>query len=206
MAPGVAVAVPCDGLYPEAFRHLPVARSATATSELRKESPPPRPDIMRYLLRQKMLSLADSFQIKNENGDDAFLVNGTVFSLGKKLALEDMAGNPLLAIEQQLMSWGPSYTISRDGAQIALVKKELFNFFSYRFTIELDGASPLETTGDFSNHEYAITRDGQQVAAISKQWFTMTDTYGVDVAASEDDVLILAIAVVIDMVCHPDQK
>jgi uncharacterized protein YxjI len=161
---------------------------------------------MRYLLRQRMLAFADSFQIKNENGAEAFVVNGKVFSLGKKLTLEDTAGNPLLSIEQQLLSWGPSYAIFRDGAQVALIQKELFNFFSYRFTIELDGASPLKTTGDFSNHEYAITRDGQQVAAISKQWFAMTDTYGVDVTNGEDDVLVLAIAVVIDMVCHPDQK
>ncbi|HEX4139610.1 MAG TPA: LURP-one-related family protein [Candidatus Methylacidiphilales bacterium] len=153
-----------------------------------------------------MLSLADSFQIKNENGDDVFLVNGTVFSLGKQLALEDMSGNPLLSIKQQLMSWGPSYAISRDDEPVALVQKELFNFFNYRFTIDVSGASPLETTGDFSNHEYAITRDGQQVAAISKQWFTVTDTYGVDVDPGEDDALILTIAVVIDMICHPDRK
>ena len=161
---------------------------------------------MRYLLRQKMLSLADSFQIKNEDGSDAFDVAGTLFSLAKQLALQDMTGNTLVSIEQQLMSWGPSYAISRDGAQVAHVKKEPFNFFSYRFTIDLADAPSLETTGDFSNHEYAITRDGQQVAAISKQWFTMTDTYGVDVDQGEDDVLILAIAVVIDMVCHPDRK
>jgi uncharacterized protein YxjI len=119
---------------------------------------------MRYLLRQKMLAFADSFQIKNENGADVFLVNGTVFSLGKQLALEDMAGNTLVSIQQQLMSWGPTYAISKDGIQ-GLVKKELFNFFSYRFTIELDGAPSLETTGDFANHEYAITRGGQHPSA-----------------------------------------
>jgi uncharacterized protein YxjI len=161
---------------------------------------------MRYLLRQKMLSLADSFQIKNENGTDAFQVNGTVFSLAKQLALEDTAGNPVATIEQQLMSWGPTYAIAKDGAEIALVKKELFNVFNYRFTIELANAPSLETTGDFSNHEYAITRDGQPVATISKQWFAMTDTYGVDINPGEDDVLILSIAVIIDMVCHPDRK
>jgi uncharacterized protein YxjI len=161
---------------------------------------------MRYLLRQKMLSFADSFQIKNENGDAAFLVNGAVFSLAKQLALQDLSGNTLLSIEQQLMSWGPTYAISRDGTTVALVKKELFNLLSYRFNIDVTGTSPLQTTGDFSNHEYAITRDSQQVAAISKQWFALTDTYGIDIATGEDAILILAIAVVIDMVCHPDRK
>ena len=161
---------------------------------------------MRYLLRQRMLSLADGFQIKNENGDDAFVVKGAVFSVAKRLAFQDLDGNTLLSIQQQLMSWGATYAISKDDVPIAVVKKELFNVFSYRFNIDLSGASPMQTAGDFSNHEYVVTRDGQQVAAISKQWFALTDTYGVDIGDGEDDVLILAIAVVIDMVCHPDQK
>lgn len=161
---------------------------------------------MRYILRQRMLSLADGFQIKNENGDDAFAVKGAVFSLAKQLSFQDLDGNTLVSIEQQLMSWGATYAISRNDATIATVKKELFNVFSYRFNIDLSGAPALQATGDFSNHEYVVTRDGQQVAAISKQWFALTDTYGVDIAEGEDDVLVLAIAVVVDMVCHPDRK
>ena len=32
------------------------------------------------------------------------------------------------------------------------------------------------------------------------------DTYGVEIADGEDDVLILASTVVIDMACHPDSR
>ena len=161
---------------------------------------------MRYLMRQKMLSFGDDFQIKNQAGDDAFVVSGKVFSIGKQLTFQDLAGNTLLSIKQQLMSWGPTYAISKADNVVAVVKKELFSVFSYRFSIELSDSPPLETHGDFSNHEYVIFRGGQQVAAISKQWFTLTDTYGVDIGSGEDDELLLAIAVVIDMVCHPDHK
>ena len=34
----------------------------------------------------------------------------------------------------------------------------------------------------------------------------LADTYAVDIDAGEDDVLILAAAVVIDLVSHPDKK
>lgn len=44
------------------------------------------------------------------------------------------------------------------------------------------------------------------VATVSKQWFAWTDTYGVEIASGEDDVLILASTVVIDMACHEDQR
>jgi len=44
------------------------------------------------------------------------------------------------------------------------------------------------------------------VAEVSKRWFSWSDTYGVDISDGEDDVLLLASTVVIDMVCHGDDK
>lgn len=36
------------------------------------------------------------------------------------------------------------------------------------------------------------------------RWFSFTDTYGVEIESGEDPVLLLATAVVIDMVCHQE--
>ncbi len=55
-------------------------------------------------------------------------------------------------------------------------------------------------------HHVAIRVGSRVVAEVSKKWFSFTDTYGVDVAAAEDAVLVLASTVVIDMICHPDEK
>ena len=54
--------------------------------------------------------------------------------------------------------------------------------------------------------EYTFTRGGNTVATVTKQWLTLGDTYGVDVSEGEDDVLILASCVVIDMSCHGDGR
>ena len=37
---------------------------------------------------------------------------------------------------------------------------------------------------------------------MSKKWFSWADTYGVDISPDQDDVLILATTVVIDLTCH----
>jgi uncharacterized protein YxjI len=37
---------------------------------------------------------------------------------------------------------------------------------------------------------------------VSRRWFSWANTYGVDIAEGEDDILILASRVVIDMACH----
>ena len=44
------------------------------------------------------------------------------------------------------------------------------------------------------------------MARASKKWFSLSDTYAVDIDESEDQVLILASAVVIDLVSHPDKN
>lgn len=161
---------------------------------------------MRYLMKQKLFSLGDDFYIQDESGQNAFFVDGKVFSLGDQLSFQDLAGNELAFIRQKLLAWGPTYEIYRDGALYATIKKEIFTFFHCRFSVDVPGPDDLEAEGDFLDHEYTFTRQGCPVATVSKQWFSWADTYGVDVAESEDDVLILASTVVIDMACHDEKN
>lgn len=161
---------------------------------------------MRYVMRQKLLSLADNFTIKNEQEQDVFLVKGKLFSFGDKLSFQDLAGNELVFIEQRLLNWSPTYELWKGEELLAVVKRELFSFIHHRFTVDVPGPNDLEAEGDFLDHEYMITRGGSVVATVSKRWFSWADTYGIEVADGEDDVLVLATAVVVDMVCHDDSK
>lgn len=161
---------------------------------------------MRYLMKQKLFCFGDDFVIKNEAGDDAFFVDGKVFTIGQKLSFQDMQGKELAFIRQKLLSWGPTYEIDRAGQLAAVVKKHLFTLFRCAFTVDVPGPDDIEAQGSFLDMEYTFTRGGRPVAEVSKRWFSFTDTYGVDIADGEDDVLILASTVVIDMVCHGDHK
>jgi uncharacterized protein YxjI len=161
---------------------------------------------MRYVMRQKFWSWGDDFTIRDEDGRDVFFVDGRAFSFGEKLSFQDMQGRELAFIAQKLLAWGPTYEISSDGRLAAVVKKELFTLLRCRFTVDVPGPDDLEAEGDFLDHEYSFTRGGAVVADVSKRWFALTDTYGIDVAPGESDVLILTAAVVIDLVCHGDNK
>ena len=161
---------------------------------------------MRYLMKQKLFCFGDDFAIKDEAGRDAFFVDGKVFTLGQKLSFQDMHGQELAFIRQKLLSWGPAYEIYRDGQLAAVVKKHLFTLFRCAFTVDVPGPDDIEAQGSFLDMEYSFTRGGRQVAEVSKRWFSFGDTYGVDIADSEDQVLILASTVVIDMICHGDHE
>ena len=161
---------------------------------------------MRYVMKQKLFCFGDDFRIKDAAGNDVFFVDGKVFTIGQKLSFQDMHGQELACIRQKLLAWGPTYEIYRDGNLAAVVKKHLFTFFRCAFTVDVPGPDDLEAQGSFLDLEYSFTRGGRQVAEVSKRWFSFGDTYGVDIADDQDQVLILASTVVIDMVCHADHQ
>ena len=161
---------------------------------------------MRYLMRERILSWGDDFTIKDEEGREAFYVDGKVFSFGDKLSFKDRDGKEVALIDQKLLSIGPQYEIVRGGKTVAVVKKHLFTLLRARFTVDVPGPDDLEARGNFLEHEYTFERDGHDIARVSKKWLSLSDTYAVDINDGEDVVLILASAVVIDLVSHPDQK
>jgi len=158
------------------------------------------------MMKQKLFAWGDDFFIKDENGKDVYFVDGRAFSFGKQLSFQDLSGNELLYIKQRLLSFSPAYEIYQDDELVSTVEKALFTFFSCKFTVDVAGPDDLEAEGDFMDHEYVFTRDGEMVAAVSKEWFSWSDTYGVDVAEGENDLLILASTVIIDMACHADKN
>ena len=157
---------------------------------------------MRYIMKQKIFSMADRFAIRDEAGRELYFANGEVFSLGHKLSFEDAQGNELLFIRQKLLSFGATYELFRGQEHVATIRKEPFTLFHCTFDIHVDGRGDLEARGDLTDYEYTVTRNGQPVAQISKAWLTWADTYGVDIDDTEDQVLLLATTVVIDMCCH----
>ncbi|MBW8768806.1 MAG: LURP-one-related family protein [Gemmatimonadetes bacterium] len=159
---------------------------------------------MRYVMRQKLLSWGDDYVIKDEEGRELFLVDGKAISWGGQLSFKDMDGRELAFIKQKMFKLSPTYEIYRSGTLAAVVKQELFALIHHRFTVDVPGPDDLEAKGDFLDHEYVFTRGGREVATVSKRWFALADTYGVEVADGEDDVLILASAVVVDQACHRD--
>jgi uncharacterized protein YxjI len=92
-----------------------------------------------------------------------------------------------------------------DGNRIAMVHKAMITPLRERWVIDIDGGPDLHAQGNIVDHEYTIERDGDRVAEVSKRWFRVRDTYGVEVAPDENDILILAATAVIDTMAHPDR-
>ena len=160
----------------------------------------------RYKMRQKLLSIGEDYNIEDENGRAVYKVDGKVLTIRETFVIEDMSGREVATIREKKLAIRDSMKILRDGNTIATVKKALISPFTDRFDVEVEGGEDLKVKGNLLDHEYTIRRDGDTVATVSKHWFTLRDTYGIDIAPGQDDALILAVAVALDEMAHdPDE-
>jgi uncharacterized protein YxjI len=60
----------------------------------------------------------------------------------------------------------------------------------------------MDVQGNILDHEYEITDGRRKIAQVSKKWFRVRDTYGVEVAPDQEDVVILAVSVALDNMAH----
>jgi uncharacterized protein YxjI len=162
---------------------------------------------MRYVLKQRLVSLGNNFMIRDGGGRDAFRVNGSLLALGEKLSFQDASGKELTRIEQRVVSRSRSYQVRRDGKYLADVKRDDPSFFQHRFRIEVRESADLEATADFLDRTYVIKRAGSEIASMSKRWFRPSETYAIEIDDREPDpILLLSIAVVIERACRKLQN
>jgi uncharacterized protein YxjI len=121
------------------------------------------------------------------------------FRLREHFGFQDLQDNELAAILEKIMHIKDTYSIYRKGNVLATIKKTLITPLRQRFDVHVAGGENMEVEGNILDYEYEIHEGRKRVAEVSKKWFRIADTYGVDIIAAADDVLILAITVVIDM-------
>ena len=152
-----------------------------------------------YLIRERLFRLGEDSDITDDAGQPVLRVDGKVLSLHDRLVLRDPEGKEVGQVQRKLVALRPTYRITVGGQEAAEVRKHLFTPFGDRFTIDVPGPDDLEMKGNLFDHEYTIQRGGEAVATVSKRWFTLRDTYAVDVAPGQNDLLILASVLALDL-------
>jgi uncharacterized protein YxjI len=157
----------------------------------------------RYQMRQKLVAFGDDFYIENEQGQRVFKVDGKVLRVRDTLVFRDMHGNELCKVQERMLRVKDTMEVEGpSGETLAVVKKALITPLRDRWTVKIKGGPDLDVQGNLLDHEYRIGDGDQKVAEVSKKWFRLRDTYGVEVAPGQDDVVILAVSVVLDNLAH----
>jgi uncharacterized protein YxjI len=154
-------------------------------------------------MRQNLIAFGDDFYIENEHGQKVFKVDGKVMRVRDTLVFRDMRGQELCKIQERVARIKDSMEIEGpNGGQLAMVKKALITPVRERWVVKIGNGPDLDVQGNILDHEYTIGEGRDKVAEVSKRWFRLRDTYGVEVEPGQNDVLILAVSVAVDMMAH----
>ncbi len=166
----------------------------------------PQAEPTRYQMRQKLVAFGDDFYIENEQGQKVFKVDGKVLRVRDTLFFRDMQGNELCKIQEKLVRIKDTMEIEGPhGETLAVVKKALIAPLRDRWTVKVGNGPDLEVQGNILDHEYNVGEGRNLVAEVSKKWFRLRDTYGVTIKPGQNDILILAVTVAVDMMAHPER-
>ncbi|HEY7036134.1 MAG TPA: LURP-one-related family protein [Thermomicrobiales bacterium] len=153
----------------------------------------------RYRMVEKLASFGDDFWIQDDQGRRVFKVDGKALRVRDTLKFRNMQGQELCQIQEKMLRIKDSMEVQGpDGRTVAMVKKALINPLRDRYVVKVGNGPDLEVQGNILDHEYRIGN----VATVSKKWFRVRDSYGIEIAPGQNDVLILATAVCIDQMSH----
>jgi uncharacterized protein YxjI len=158
---------------------------------------------VRYQVRQRMVAIGDDFWIEDSNRRRAFKVDGKALRIRSTLLIEDAQGQPQCRIQERMLRVRDTMEIEGpNGGTLATVRKALITPVRDRWTVKVGDGPDLEVQGNVLHHEYTIGEGSRKIAEVSKKWFRLRDMYGVQIEPGQNEALILAVAIVIDMMAH----
>lgn len=148
---------------------------------------------MRLILKQRLLSFLDSYDIYDDVGNVVFVVNGRL-SIGHCLEIYYPDGSYVGTLKQRVMCFMPTYDISIGGRMAGCIKRR-FSFFTPRYDLDFCGWTVV---GDVFQLDYSVYDGQRAVMTVSKKLFSFSDTYAIDVFDDRDALAGLMIALAID--------
>ena len=101
----------------------------------------------RFLLQRKLMTFADRYSIRDEQGEDAYLARGQWMSIGKKIHVKDREGKEVALLQRKLGTLRPQFVITIPGLpEITVVRELVFLRVQYSVHI-LDSRHRLQPSG-----------------------------------------------------------
>lgn len=148
---------------------------------------------MELLIKQRVFSWTDSYDVYNPDGSTRYTVKAEWLSLGHQIHVYGPYGE-VGAIHQKLLRFLPEFEIEIGGRIVGTVKKQ-FSLFRPSYYVDCCG---WNVQGDFFGWDYDVIGSCGVVAQISKQILSWGDTYSLRIADPADELTALLLVIAID--------
>ena len=149
---------------------------------------------MRLLIKQRVFSWGDTYDIYDENGNAKYLVQEEILTLGHPLHVFDTQGREIGSVNEEFLSFPKRYEIVMNGQVKGWLQKQ-FTLFAQQYDIDFNG---WHVDGDFLDWNYDVYSNGRPIIHINKEWLTWGDTYTIDIENPEDELMGIMLVVAID--------
>ena len=155
---------------------------------------------MLFQLNSKWFHYA-RYEILDQKGEVAYEVQGKFWSLGDNLKLLKPDGTEVGSIRSN--AWcNPleRYRIQLNKkvqATFCRANRWYRPFEKLKYKLDVSGPDDYSIIGNFWANEFEFQRKDRTVATVSRKFFSLTDSYGIDIEKGEDEVAILASAIVL---------
>ena len=158
---------------------------------------------MELLIRQRVFSWTDSYDVYDASGQARYFVKAELFSFGHQIHIYDKrTGAELGSVRQKLFTLLPTFELVMNGRTVGIIRKK-FTLFTQDYQVEYRG---WDVEGDFLGWDYQVLQGGMEIMSISKQWLSWGDTYSLRYGnpANEFPGLLLVIAIDAANCSHSD--
>jgi uncharacterized protein YxjI len=155
----------------------------------------------RFQLLRRPLKFGPHYVIRDRREQPLYNIHPSRgLRVGHRLTMVHISGDEALVLKQRPFTLAPTWELQRPNRPMAVARRRLFNWFSYTWRINFPSSDNIEVRGNFSNHEYQFYREAEMIAVVSRRWFSWRHSFGIEIRGGEDVTLLLAAAVVLDMI------
>jgi len=148
---------------------------------------------MKLYVNEKLFSFHNRFYVKDENDKDIYEISSKIISLGDKTTINDMKGNKIAYIEQEILHITPHYNVYiNDILEFQIIKK--FQLFKNDYTL----SNGYRVKGKFMMLDFKVFDDNNiQIGSIKRKFISIGDKYEIEINDISKKEIVLAIIVAI---------
>ena len=154
-----------------------------------------------FMLKKKILSVREHYDLENRAGMKLGEVDGNLFQLPAKFLVADNTGSEVMHLEGKVVSLRKQFTFyDSAGRELGTIRKKIAKFIGEEFWVEKGGVEFMRIYGNFSEHDYQLEVNGVQVASVHKKWVSVRDQLGVSITGEVDHRVVIGAVIVIEHV------
>lgn len=149
---------------------------------------------MELIMKERKLSLKDSFTIKDGEGNDKYKVTAEFLNSGK-LHIQDMNGNEVASVQKKIISFKPKFYFYVNGTRVGEIIKDSALIGS---KYHIKGLYNWKVDGNITDHKYSILEGRKKIVTVKKKRLALAGTYIFDIEDESNEVPALAAVLAID--------